>query len=465
MDASIISIIPVLIAIVLAFYTKDAIFPLLTACVIGVLIAGKGILGIPDAFLRTLANDGTTWIIMIEVLVGILVAFFQKSGATGGFSETLKKKEMNRKQVQVTAWFLGIVAFFSDCFSALLVGTVMRDITDKAKISREKLAYISDSAASPVCTIVPFTSWAVYLAGLTIGLGDIVTRADASKIFLKSVMFNFYGVLAFFMVLFIALGIIPDFGPMKKAEKRAMEQGLVVAKDAVPLLGNELDSIKPPAGKSPNIYLNFGLPVLIIIGMGIGSFAILGSAMVLEAFMLAIVVQAVLLKIQGIANLKDIVDTAIKGIKAIIPALLITVLAYALNTISKDLGTGQFIVSIAEGWLTPSLLLLFTFVMGGVISFLTGTAWGTYAILAPIALPLAFNFTGGVSTILIPATLAAITGGGLFGDHCSPVSDTTILSSLGSGSDHIAHATTQLPYALTVGSISCVIYLIVGILV
>lgn len=467
MEAStygIISLIPAVLAVLLAFITRNAIFSLALACLIGVLIAGQGLMGFPALLINAMGNGDFVWVLLIEVFIGILVAFFQRTGATDSFSEMLGKKTLTRRRTQLTGWLLGIFIFFSDYFSPLFVGPVMRNLTDKAKISREKLAYICDSTSAPVCTIIPFTAWSVYIAGLLVGMGNISDNAVATNYFIKSVPFNFYGLFAVALVGLIAAGIVPDFGPMKRAEERAMNEGLVIAEGATPMMGEELTSIKPNEKIKPSIFLNFILPVLIIIVVAISTFMLMGSAKTLEAFILAVVVLGVTMKVQGISDLQDITETAIKGIKGVMPAVIILGLAYAINSISKQLGTASYVISITQNWLTPALLVFLTFVTSSIISFFTGTSWGTYAIMMPISVPLAFAFTGGSAGTVVYATIAAVTGGGLFGDHCSPLSDTTILSSLGSASDHIDHVKTQLPYALVAAGLACVLYLAVGVM-
>ena len=460
----ILSLFPALIALVLAFITREAIFSLLIGVLVGVLITGQNVLfGFTGMLQSALGNADFIWVISIEVFVGIMIAFFQKSGAIQSFTRLLDVRTITAKGAQVIAWLLGIFIFFSDYFSPLYVGTVMRSITDKARVSREKLAYICDSTSAPVCTVIPFSSWGVYMAGLLVGIGAFVDKNIATEAVIKMVPFNFYGILSVAMVGLIALKIVPDFGPMKAAEKRTMETGKVMNDTAKPLLGKELSEIQPKEGIKPNLFINFLAPALIIISVTLGTYIFLGSAKTLEGFVLAVAFQFVAMLVQKMGTVVELMETAVSGIKGIMPAVLILALAYCLNSISKILGTASYVINMTEGWMTPALLLVFTFLICAFISFFTGTSWGTYAIMTPIAVPLAFQLTGGVATTLVFATIAAVMGGGCFGDHCSPLSDTTILSSLASGSDHIDHVNTQIPYALTVAGVSAVLYLIIGI--
>lgn len=461
----ILSLLPALIALVLAFITRDAIFSILLGTLVGIVISGQNILfGFTGLVQDALGNADFIWVLMIEVFVGIMVAYFQKSGAINAFTEFVGKKTLKQRGAQLLAWLLGIFIFFSDYFSPLYVGTVMRNITDKARVSREKLAYICDSTSAPVCTIIPFSSWGVYMAGLLVGIGAFVDKDVATKAVVRSVPFNFYGILAVAMVGLIALGIVPDFGPMKKAEKRAAETGKVIADGAKPMLGKELSQIKPKEGIKSNLFINFLAPALIIISITLGTYIVMGSAKTLEGFVAAVAFQFVAMLVQRIATLQELIETAVEGIKSVMSAILILALAYCINSISKTLGTADYVISVTQSWITPTLLVLFTFLVSAFISFFTGTSWGTYAIITPIVIPLAFELTGGEITSLQYATIAAILGGGCFGDHCSPLSDTTILSSLAAGSDHIDHVKTQIPYTLTVAGISSILYIIVGMI-
>lgn len=301
------------------------------------------------------------------------------------------------------------------------------------------------------------------MAGLLIGIGAFVDSSIATNAVVRSVPYNFYGVLSVAMVGLIALGIVPDYGPMKKAEERARETGKVIADGAKPLLGKELTQIKPKEGIKSNLFINFLAPALIIIGITLGTYIATGSAKTLEGFVAAVAFQFITMLIQKMATIQELIETAVEGIKGVMSAILILALAYCINSISGTLGTADYVISVTQSWITPTLLLLFTFLVGAFISFFTGTSWGTYAILTPIVIPLAFELTGGEISSLIYAAIAAILGGGCFGDHCSPLSDTTILSSLAAGSDHIDHVKTQIPYVLTVAGISSILYVIVGV--
>ncbi len=455
------SLVPASVAIVLAFITRNTVVSLGLACIVGVLIAGQGLMGFPNLLKSALGTQAFSWILILELVIGVTIAFFQRTGAIRNFSDFIQRQNMTRTRVQLAAWFMGMFVFFSDYFSPLFVGSTMRTLTDRFKVSREKLAYICDSTSAPVSILVPITGWAVFVAGLLIGMGPVTDARTAMSVFVSAIPYNVYALLAVPMVGLIAMRIIPDFGPMKEAERRAQEEGKVVRDGGVPLMSSELTDIESYPGVKTSLFWNFLLPVLIVISVAVSSFFVTGSALTMEAFLLSVIVAGTIMRIQGIP-LNEITETAMSGIKGIMPAIIILAFAYALNDLSKQLETAQYIVSATESWLTPALLPVLTFLISGVIAFSTGTSWGTYGIMMPLAVPIAFAFNGDQMDGVLFATVAAIAGGGVFGDHCSPLSDTSILASTGAASDHIDHVKTQLPYALVVGTISVLAYIAIG---
>ena len=456
-----ISIIPVALAVILAFITRNTIISLGIACITGCLIAGKGIFGFTDLLKDSLGNSDFIWVVTINMMVAVMVAYFEKSGAINGFTLFVDKKNLKRKSIQIVAWFLGCLIFFSDSFSPLFVGGVMRKLSDKARISREKLAYICDSTSAPVAVFFPITSWSAYLCGLTVGIGAITTQEEALQLFIKAMPVNFYAIFSVIFVFLICAGIIPEFGPMKKAEIRAMREGKLIREGAVPLMSQELTTIEPSKKIKTRVFLNFVLPILIFLGISLGTFIAIGSTKVMEAAVIVVVFMSISLFLQGMP-LQEITDTFMTGIKGAMPAIIILALAYPLNSLSQEMGTANFIINTTRNFLTPSLLPFIIFIVAAIMSFATGSSWGTFAICMPIALPLAFNASNNQISILVAACFAAVASGGVFGDHCSPVSDTTILSSMGTACDHIDHVKTQLPYALVVAGLCAVCYLVIG---
>jgi len=455
------SLVPALLAVVLAFILRDALISLLLACLVGVLLMGQGFQGFPGLITRSLGNEDFIWLCAIELCIGILVAFLQRSGAIDLFRDRASRVVTNRKRAGVMGWVLGLSVFFSDYFSPLFVGAVMRDLTDRHRISREKLAYICDSTSASVIVLVPISAWAAYLSGLAANAG-VGTLEEGLQLFIRSVPFNFYGILTVVMVGLIVLQVVPDFGPMRKAEKRTMETGKVLRDGAIPMMGKELTEIEASDSPRRSILLNFALPVVIIIGTNIWTFIVLGRASVLEAFMLACAVLGLTMWFQRVDSLQGLVQTALAGIKGVMGAVLILALAYCINTVSQEMQTAAYVVGLTQDSMSPALLPVLAFVISGFVAFSTGTSFGTYAIMIPIVLPMAIQFSGGEVGSLAVASFAAVAGGGVFGDHCSPLSDTTVLSSLGGACDHIDHTRTQLPYALTVALVVSVIYLSLG---
>lgn len=456
------SIIPIILAIVLAFWTRNTILSLAVACILGCFIDGKGIFGFPELLKKALGNGDFIWVVTINMMVAVLVAYFQKSGAIQGFTDLVARKQLRRNTIQLFTWLLGCFIFFSDSFSPLFVGSVMRKLSDKAKISREKLAYICDSTSAPVAVILPFTSWSAYLCGISIGVGAIVTQTDAIQLFIMAMPLNFYALLSVIFVGLICSGIIPDFGAMKRAEKRAMVEGKLIKDGAVPLMSDELNQIQMSQYIEPKIFLNFVLPVMLFLGVSISTYILLGTTKVMEAAIFTVVFLSGSLLVQGVP-LRELSDTFMAGIKGAMPAIIILSLAYPLNTLSKDMGTANFIIQITSSFLQPAVLPCVIFIIAAIMSFATGSSWGTFAICMPIALSMAYTISGNETNLFVATCFAAVAGGGVFGDHCSPVSDTTVLSSMGASCDHIDHVKTQFPYALVVAFICVVGYLGIGI--
>jgi Na+/H+ antiporter NhaC len=456
--------VPPLLAVLLAFLLRDAVVSLLLACVVGVILMGQGPQGFPGLITRALGTPDFIWVCTIELAIGVLVAFLQRSGAIGLFRAWVSRVVTSRKQVGVLGWGMGLSVFFSDYFSPLFVGAVMRDLTDQHRISREKLAYICDSTSAAVISLVPFSAWAVYMSGLAAnsGLGD----TDAGiRLFIRSIPFNLYPVLTVALVGLIVLQVVPDFGPMRNAEERALRTGKVLADGAIPMMGEELTGIEAAESERPSIAVNFLLPVALIVGTNVITFVVSGTPAVLEGFLLAVSVLGVTMWMQRVDSIRGLVQTALAGMKGVMGAVVILALAYCINRVSNEMRTAAYVVDLAEGIMSPALLPLLTFLIAGFVSFSTGTSWGTYAIMVPIVLPLAIEFSGGPAGPLVLASFAAVAGGGVFGDHCSPLSDTTVLSSLGSACDHIDHTRTQVPYALTTAALASLFYLGLGLAV
>jgi len=349
-----------------------------------------------------------------------------------------------------------------DYFSPLIVGTIMRPLSDRARMSREKLSYLLDSMTSPVAVLVPFLGYGAYLASLIVAQGNgVATPTEGLSVLIKSLPYNYYAILTLIMALGIGMKWIPDFGPMARAEKRAREHGLLLREGASPLI-TEDDITEGASSKPAPLWLYLGTPIALIMTIALGSFWIVDSILVAEAFMTAVAFLMIVMAIQKhFSSLSEAVGMAMSGITSVLPAILIIALAYSLNTVTSNLGAADWLIEVSEGFLTANVLVAVTFALGAIISFSTGTSWGTFALIMPLALPLAYAFSGDPGDALVLKTIAAVAGGGVFGDHASPVSDTSVLSSAGAGSDHMDHVITQIPYAVTVAVATILLYLIV----
>jgi len=458
------SLLPVAVALALAFKTKNAVFSLLIGSVVGVMMLGSDpFTGTAQLFRDALGSGWFIWVVMIQVFVGILIAYFMYAGVTNRFGDLVSNRIESDRGAQGATWGLGVLMFFSDYFSPLITGPVMRPITDKYDVSREKLAYLLDSTSAAVPTLIPISGWAVFIAGLIAEQGNVANKTVALDVFVNSIPYNLYGLLSIALAGVIAVGVVPDFGRMKVAERRAREKGKVLREDANPLIGVEIEQIEPKEGKTASLLVHLFIPIAIILGIAIGTFYVLQDVKILAAFMAATTWLAVVMYAQGyFDDVTHVVDLSTDGIKGVFPAIMVLSLAYMINEITGQLGAPEYVVGITQSWITPSLLLFVTFVAAAGISFFSGTSWGTYGIMIPIIVPISFSMNGGTFGPVLYAAVAAVVGGGLFGDHSSPLSDTSILSSFGAASDHMDHVRTQIPYAFVAGLVAAIGYAVIG---
>ena len=468
------SLVPLIFAIVTAFLTRSAIFSLFAGCLIGVVMMGFDpsavLFGFDPAggFVKLIADslDGEfIRICVIIMFIGILFELFKRAGVLVAFASKVSKAGGgSRKKVKFTTWLLGFF-IVDDYFSPLMTGPIMRPLTDAAKISREKLAFILDSTTASVCVLVPFMSWGAYIGGLILAEGGPVKGPDdAIALFAASIPYNVYPMMLIVFTLLICLEIIPDFAFMKKAETRARVEGKVLRDGAIPMVSeDDDDDIFEQKQDNPSLLFDFAVPIIIVFGTVIVSYFVFGSLKISEAFITAVIYLGISLYVKGyVKNLSDLTEIGVKGAKSVMSAIIITALAYCINTVTKGLGAAEFIMVASEGFMTPALLVAATFFITATISFSTGTSWGAFALMIPFVLPIAYGFSGGgAHDPIVYKALAAVVGGGIFGDHSSPVSDTSVLSSIGAGSDHMDHVITQLPYALLIGTGTILIYLVI----
>lgn len=459
-DLSIWSLLPLGATLVLAFVTRSALISMLVGTFLGTLmIGGMPGAGLNELFQASLGNADFIWICEIVVLIGILFALFRRADVLNALAARFSGGDGSRRRVELSAWGMGFL-IVDDYFSPLLTGSVMRPMSDRARVPREKLAFILDSTTASVCILVPFTAWGAYVSSLIAQHDAVGSVEDGLMIFIAAIPYNFYPILLLAFTFLICLGVIPDFGPMRTAERRARETGALVRPGGKPLSGDEDGMPAVTRRNPPSLLLELATPVVLLIAFGAWTLVVSGTVKIVEAFMLATAYLFVVLAVRReFSSVGDAADVIVNGTKSVMEALLIVSLAYALNAVTAELQAADYIIEQFAAYLTPATVVALTFLLTAFISFSTGTSWGAFALMMPVALPLAFEFSGGEVTPLIFQTVAAVAGGGIFGDHSSPVSDTSVLASVGAGSDHIDHVVTQLPYALVIALLTTGLYL------
>lgn len=461
------SILPPLLAIFLAIKTKHVYLSLTLGIWLGwTIIRGgdplAGLIQTVNVLIDVFADADNTRVILFSAMIGAIITFTQYSGGMTGFVRWAMERGIagKRRSAGLLAWFLGFIIFIESSICVLVSGAVCRPLFDRVKISREKLSYILDSTSAPKCILIPLNAWGAFVLGLLAAQGDLHPLGT----FLSSIPFNFYAVLALLLVLFVVLSG-KDFGPMREAERRVREEGKILRDGAEPLMADDVVMMPAKAGVKPRAF-NMILPVAVMVVMmpvvlfitGGGSLMEgSGSLSVLWSVIGGLVAGAVSYRIQGIMTIKEITDIFMKGVGGLIPLASLMLLAFAIGDTCDALGTGPFVAQAAKSTLPHGIIPAVVFLISCFIAFSTGTSWGTFAIMIPIAVPM-INLIGLHPGLLI----AAVLGGGVFGDHCSPISDTTIISSMASATDHIDHVRTQLPYALLAGGLAFLLYVLFG---
>lgn len=487
------SVLPPVLAITLAIATRQVILSLLMGVWVGWLIlAGgnpfSGTAAAIQCLVDVFASADQTRVIVFSILVGSLLLLIQRSGGIDGFLTWVGRWSWanTRRGAQLMAWILGLGIFVESTITCLVVGTVSRPLFDRLKISREKLAYICDSTSAPVCILLPINGWGAMVLGLLsvqAGLGNLGGRKPLS-VLIEAATLNFYAILAVLIVLVVAI-TGKDFGPMRLAERRAEHEGKVIADGARPVVDVDMIAI-PAKDQVPRRLRNFMLPLGTMVVMVLVSIAITGwsgvkqeglvapslmdylnhasgSTAVLWGVLAGLTVAVTTFWVQGILSLQEIVELSFRGASGLLPLGALMILAFAIGMTSGELRTGSWIAGQVGPFLTPMLVAPLVFAVSGFIAFSTGTSWGTFAIMIPLALPLVAEFNDVGTSLSLPLVVSAVLGGGVFGDHCSPISDTTVISSMASCSDHIDHVRTQAPYALVAAAVSFVCYLGFGV--
>lgn len=475
--ATIWALVPPVLAILLALITKEVYSSLFLGILAGGLIYSNFNLEatmvhvFQDGFINTVADSYNIGIIIFLVLLGALVAMMNKTGASAAFGRWASKHIKTRVGAQLATIALGVMIFIDDYFNCLTVGSVMRPVTDKKNISRAKLSYLIDATAAPVCIIAPISSWAAAVAGFAKGAGS----ESGMSLFIQAIPYNFYAILTIVMMIVIAVTKF-DYGPMKKHEENAINGDVFTSN---PLSVTENDENVNEKGRVCDLVV----PVLFLIaacvfGMiysggfftadseyyldFVGSFSQSDASvgLVFGSF-IAIVFSVIFFLCRRVISFKDCMDAIPEGFKAMVPAIMILVCAWTLKTMTDSMGAkifiSQLIESSAGGFKNFLPAIVFLIAIG--LSFATGTSWGTFGILIPIVLSVFSGSDGAITIIAVSACMA----GAVCGDHCSPISDTTIMASAGGQCDHINHVSTQLPYAMTVAAISFVGYIFAGL--
>ena len=517
------SLLPPALAIGLAVASRRAIPALLAGVWAGWLIvtgwqplaataaAARGIGGV-------LANPGQSRVVLFTVLMGVLIEWMRESGGIAGFLRWARGRPWSDspRAARLMAAATGLGVFIESTITCLVVGTVARPFFDRHRIAREKLAYICDATSAPVCMLIPLNSWGAVVLALLAAQAELGRLGDRAPlgVFLAAVPLNFYALLSVLLV-FVVAATGRDVGPMRDAERRAREAGPREdgTADAHPpgeaTGGAPVAALPGAAGRAsdtaargrkagmlaaggladeppgPGRARHLAMPLAVLMGTVLAGIAATGisgaraariddpalmdvlehasgSAAVLGGVLAALAALGVAATAAGDVRLRELADAAWRGARSMLPIATLLVLALAIGGVCGALGTGPFIADRAAPLLTPALAAPVVFLTSGVIAFATGTSFGTFAIMIPLAVPLAAAMQLDGAAVSLPLVVAAVLGGGVFGDHCSPISDTTVISSAAAGSDHIEHVRTQAPYALAAAALTVVLYLLAG---
>ncbi|WP_457742013.1 Na+/H+ antiporter NhaC family protein [Thermococcus sp.] len=487
-DFGMLSLLPPLVAIILAIWTKRVILALFAGVWIGGVMVSNWnpITGTTQTLNWLVQNASDSWnvkILLFDFMIGAGVGLIYKSGGAFAVGRTLASRVRTSRGASVMGWLLGVLVFFDDYANTIIVGNTMRPITDRTRVSREMLAYIDDSTAAPVAGIALVSTWIGYEVGL---IGDAFKKlnVDLGTIggpygaWLHSVPYRFYSIFAIVLVLLVAL-FHRHYGPMLHAEIRTRTTGKVLRDGARPLMTTETDLGDPKENGSVHFFIWPILALVSVTMLGMwysgggyptytegGLRAVLGNAdsalaLLWGSFAMVVVAFALVVGTRQM-TVEEAEEALVRGMKQMVIANTILLLAWSIKSATDAVGTAHYVVNIANNaGISGNWIPLIVFLIAMFISFTTGTSWGTFSIMMPIAIPLAYGVSGELGPAVF-ASIGAVFAGGIFGDHCSPISDTTIMSSMFSGSDHIDHVRTQVPYAITAASVGIILYLLFG---
>ena len=461
------SVVPPILTIVLALVTKNVFISLLIGIFTSsmVLCGGAPLTGLNDAFysfIHTFESSGNTITLISFLLIGALIYLIEKSGGVEGFTEVMLKKRAlikTKRGANIFTWLLGIIIFTSGSLSCMVTGSVSRPFNDALKVPHEKSAFIVHATSTPWCVLFPLSGWLAALAGYLTSGG--VPESEAISVLLRSIPLNFYCILAVFGTLAVSLFGI-NIGPMRKAEERAEKTG---ALDNPGRGGTLTEETMSPSKAKPRV-LNMLLPMGVLIATILAVLTITGKGnptqgagmqSLLWGCILAVFTICILCVAQKLFSVDEVINEMFKGMGTMLPVAGILLFGFTMGNLVKDLDTGNYLTSVFMGVLSPALLPALSFLLCMLLSFATGTSMGTMAIMSVICLPMAISM--GIS---IPLVAGAVFGGAIFGDHASPISDTTIMSCATTGCDIIDHVKTQMPYVLIFAAISLVLYVVLG---
>lgn len=442
------SLLPTLIVLILALWTRKTFEALLGGAILGYLLLSPKTFfaSFSEGLLRVMQDPTIGWIILVCGLFGSLIYLLAQSGGALAFASFMLRHVKSRRGALLVTWLLGMGIFIDDYLSALTVGSTMKKLTDRFQVPREMLAYVVDSTAAPVCVIIPLSTWAIYIAGLLESEG--VTRSGAGlQGYLQVIPFIAYGWAAAALVPLVALGVIPPLGAMRKAEERA-KTGVL----APP--GSETISLhlpEPKVDKVPKLG-NFAWPVLVLIGA-----TVFFEQDAFKGILTALAFTIAFYVIQKVMSFVQAVEGIFEGFKTMLYALAIVIMSFVLKEVNEQLGLTAYIIESVSPWMDRALLPVIAFVSLSIVTFATGSFWGVYAISLPIIIPLADKLE--VHPWL---AIGAVVSAGAFGSHACFYGDATVLSSSATGCNNMAHVLTQLPYALLAGLIAVLFYLILG---
>ena len=478
----ILSILPPLVAIALALILRQVVLSLFTGIWVGaILIFNYDVIGsifrVLDHFIVGAVSDTShVQIIIFSMMFGGMVGVISKNGGTIGIANLITRYATSSRGGQLATWGMAFVMFFDDYANVLVRGNLMRPITDKLRISREKLSFIVDAGAATVTSVFIISTWIGYEVGLIDqGLKSIGSTEDAYSVFLQTIPFRFYPIFTLILVFLVAF-MRRDFGPMLAAERRAWVTGKVLRDGAQPAVDLTETTGVTETNKPPRWY-NGILPILAILGVGLYGLYSTGTAGLDAAGITEYGIGDIISKSDSYASLlwasfagclvaigltigqrimkaTEAIDAWFNGLKSMLLAMLILVLAWSIGAVTQELNTAGYLVQILRGTIAPHWLPVLTFLIAALMSFATGTSWGTMAIMMPLVIPLGHTLSvdaqlsAGDHMIILHGVISSVLAGAVFGDHCSPISDTTILSSMASACDHIDHVRTQLPYAI-----------------